>query len=52
MTTPGSGIDTGVLQIAVSYEIRGMIEHITSYNAASDGAWSTTCCGCIMDSGS
>ena len=38
MTTPGSGIDTGVLQIAVTYEIRGMIEHITSYNAASDGS--------------
>ena len=38
VTTPGSGIDTGVLQIAVTYEIRGMIEHITSYDAASDGS--------------
>jgi RHS repeat-associated protein len=36
-TTVGSGVDSTVLQIAVTYEIRGMVQNITSYNAATDG---------------
>jgi YD repeat-containing protein len=37
VTTLGDGLDDSVLQIAVTYEIRGMVQNITSYNAATDG---------------
>ena len=37
ITTVGTGVDDSVRRIARMYEVRGMTEHITSYDAASDG---------------
>jgi hypothetical protein len=36
-TTLGSGVDTTVQRISRTYEVRGMVENITSYNNATPG---------------
>jgi hypothetical protein len=38
VTTAGSGVDTTVLQIATAYEVRGMVQTVTSYNNATPGS--------------
>lgn len=38
VTTLGSGVDGTVLQLAVSYEVRGLVSHLTSYNDATPGS--------------
>jgi YD repeat-containing protein len=38
VTTVGGGTDSAVLQIATAYEIRGMMQTVTSYNSSSQGA--------------
>jgi RHS repeat-associated protein len=35
VTTPGSGVDTAVLRLSTSYEVRGMASKLTSWNNAS-----------------
>ncbi len=37
VTTVGTGVDNGVLRIGRTYEVRGMVEKITSYDAATAG---------------
>jgi len=38
VTTVGSGVDAVVRRIARSYEVRGMVEKLTSYDATSGGS--------------
>ena len=38
VTTVGTGVDDAVLRIAKSYEVRGMVDKLTSYDAATDGS--------------
>lgn len=38
VTTLGSGVDSTVLQLATSYEVRGMISELTSYGSATPGS--------------
>lgn len=40
VTTPGTDVDTAVLRISRSYEVRGMIASITSYDNATVGSGS------------
>ena len=37
VTTLGSGVDGSVLRIGTTYEVRGMAQRVTSYNAATAG---------------
>ena len=37
VTTVGTGIDDAVRRIAKTYEVRGMVEHLTSYDATTGG---------------
>jgi len=37
VTTLGSGVDGAVLRIGYTYEVRGMVEHVTSYASATGG---------------
>ena len=37
VTTVGNGVDDFVRRIAKTYEVRGMTEHVTSYDAVTDG---------------
>jgi RHS repeat-associated protein len=38
VTPPSGGVDTTVLQIGTAYEIRGMVQTITSYNTSTAGS--------------
>jgi RHS repeat-associated protein len=38
VTTVGSGTDDTVLQIAITYEVRGMVQSVTSYNNPTPGS--------------
>ncbi len=37
VTTVGAGVDDAVRRIVRTYEVRGMVEHLTSYDASSGG---------------
>jgi RHS repeat-associated protein len=38
VTTVGSGTDNAVLRVSTTYEVRGMVETVTSYNNATPGS--------------
>ena len=38
ITTLGSGVDGAVLRVSYTYEVRGMVENVTSYNNATVGS--------------
>jgi hypothetical protein len=38
VTTLGTGVDSTVLQLATSYEVRGMISELTSFSSATPGS--------------
>ena len=40
VTTPGSGVDGAVRRISFTYEVRGMVVNVTSYNNATVGSGS------------
>ena len=40
ITTLGTGVDNAVLRIATTYEVRGLVQNITSYNNATVGSGS------------
>ncbi len=44
IVTAATGVDTAVLRISRTYEVRGLPENITSYNNATvgSGTWSMT----------
>jgi hypothetical protein len=37
VTTPGTGVESAVLRISTSYEVRGLVEHITRWDNATVG---------------
>ena len=44
IASPGSGVNASVQQIARSYEVRGMLQHVLSYsNSSGTGRRPTTC---------
>jgi len=38
VTTLGTGVDSAVLRIATTYEVRGMVQNVTSYDNATVGS--------------